>query len=143
MSQSKFVEQAQYPKVAKAMIKHLGGWDAFVEAVNDINDYGIGNGVKGFTYYNETVKFATSNLSKIKELLHSEAESRDMAMLGELLPTILRNHNTDSNEHSLATMLYGSNSKHDDYDVVMNYISWFVAETIASDYQDFIDSKKD
>ena len=55
------------PKLASAVIRQFGGWEAFKEKAPDVANHGIEGGYRGFIYYAETAAFVKKHKKLIIE----------------------------------------------------------------------------
>jgi hypothetical protein len=150
------------PTLVEAILSQLGAsWEDGAEngtnipdILDDIYNHGIDGGFTGFTYYNETKKFYTNNRDEINDFI--EHESLDLGF-----DTHIDSHvydlGVDLEEHEMGaiSMVLGfncaDNSIAEDiyftmYDAmgqeadstVANCISWYVVESLASEYHDIM-----
>ena len=68
-TKKEFLANCTYPKLYRNVLKQMGiPWEEIVDHPMDYRD--AGNGVSGFIYYTDTVKFAKRNLYEIIVLLN-------------------------------------------------------------------------
>jgi len=107
MKKSAYLNNASNPKLAKAVLRQLGTeWKELIENISDYRN--ASNGVHGFIYYSDTVKFAKRNhLLILQELAELEA---DCGILKKPSPS--------------------------DETKYFNWLAWFALEHIVSEIED-------
>lgn len=127
------------PKLIRAVVNQLGGWERFSETAQDINNHGIVTGFSGFIYYHDTIKFWRKNRKEI--LLLAELQASD---LGEDVIRMIQNFNCLSNKgkpdysaSEIARALYGRYD--DELDLIYNAMSWYASEEVARVYCDLLE----
>ncbi len=113
-------------KIINAVAKQMGGMVELKEHASDICNYGASGGFCGFTYYTDTVKFATRNNVLIMELLNNCADEMGVNSL-ELLNGFVCFR--DMKEHEIFDGLMNKNS--DDRTTIYNGLAWFALEEVA------------
>lgn len=130
------------PKLIRAVVAQLGGWDSFKQSAPDINNHGISGGYGGFVYYTDTVKFYRKNKPLIVDLAEQQAcELGDDAvtMVQGFYCLVNRSNRTpDYTLNEVARALYGRYD--DDLMIIYNALAWFAAEEIARSYCDLIEN---
>lgn len=121
--------KAQLQKInplTAAVVKQIGGWDAFKRSARDIANYGITGGYSGFTYYNDTVRFGERHLHDILDHIDGQG-------FGSTAAEVISNFacvDLDAREVERALL----SKKHSDRTEVMNALAWYAAESVAFDY---------
>ena len=121
------------PKLIRAVVRQLGGYDEFKQSAQDITRHGISGGYGGFIYYTDTVAFTQNNKKAILELAANLADD-----IGEDTIKMIGNFNglkMDSVE--VAEAIY--NPKSDNKTQVFNALAWFVAEEVCNSYVNFLE----
>jgi hypothetical protein len=126
------------PKLASAVIRQFGGWETFQEKANDVANYGINGGYCGFIYYDDTVAFAKKHKKLIIENIMQFADD-----VGENFTKVIADFNCLKNSgigDNDVLMCLMSPRSCDDYVLqqVYNALAWYVAETVAHEYVDFV-----
>lgn len=131
MTKSEFLKSA--PAFANAVINQIGGWTEFKRQASDISNYGADCGVGGFSYYNDTVKFAKKNLTTIIEYAESMAndigEGDAFAMIAGF------NCLNDLTPGNVARGIYAPDD--DNKTQVLNALAWFALEEAARAYCEY------
>lgn len=74
MMQRDLIAKCSAPaSIVRAVVRQLGGWDAFKESAPDIARHGIDGGFSGFIYYRDTVAFTRRNLPALREMVQDMA----------------------------------------------------------------------
>lgn len=135
------VESHINPKLIRAVVSQLGGWDSFKQSAININNHGINGGFSGFIYYDDTVKFYRKNKALIVNLAEQQA-----CELGDDAVTMVQGFNClvdvptrkpDYTMNEIAKALYGRYD--DDLMIIYNALAWFAAEEIARSYCDLLE----
>ena len=155
------------PALVNATVDQLGaGWGDegepdglnLYDTLSDIYKHGMTGGFSGFTYYSETKEFYLKNKKEINELLEHEGldygyndtwheslnDLADVGLEGEKLGAMSMVLNLRCSEYSLTEEVY--TSMYDGYDsecdaTVANCISWYVVESLASEYYDIMNGE--
>jgi hypothetical protein len=119
-------ENSSYKTLVNAVINQLGGMDYLA----DIRNHGVDGGFPGFTYYSDTVKFASRYRSIIVRLLEDQADQ-----LGEEVVSMVagfgifrRNPMDNEDKKDLYRFLGGGKCKET---TIPNLMAWFAAEEVA------------
>lgn len=126
------------PKLASAVIRQFGGWEDFKEKAPDVANHGIEGGYRGFIYYAETAAFVKKHKKLIIENIVQLADE-----IGENFAKVIADFNClkksgiTENDVIIALMYTRLN---DDYLMreIYNALSWYVGETVANEYTDFV-----
>jgi hypothetical protein len=114
-------------KLIKAIIKQIGGWEAFKETAEDVANHGADAGFVGFTYYTDTCAFYASHRDDIYCLAKDMSEQ-----LGEEVIGMIRNFRClgkDYTDEDVGQTLFGSKAKHQTQ--VANALAWFALEEVC------------
>jgi hypothetical protein len=133
MKQANFVQSAAIPaKLARAVIRQIGGWESFTESAEDVAQYGASGGFSGFIYYSETVAFAKKHRAEIAALVEQWADE-----LGEDAIAFVKYWKCmeDSTTSEIAAGLYGRG----DDTQVLNGLAWFALEETCRAYVNALD----
>jgi len=122
------------PKLARAVIRQMGGWENLKNSAPDIVNHGIDGGFGGFVYYSDTCAFFKRNRKLIMKLAEDQANDFGQGMLEMIQGFGVFRHDPISTD-SLARALY--QGKGDDVVQVENVMSWFAAEEVARAYEDW------
>jgi hypothetical protein len=132
------------PALIRAVVRQLGGREAFQEKAPDIANHGASGGYGGIIYYTETVAFSR----KHKKLIVAYAEdlARDIGD-GDAFQLIAGFNCLKELELSpggIAALIYGNEPKDDDgscdFTSVHNALCWFAAEEVSRAYSDFLEN---
>lgn len=119
-------EQTSNPKLARAVIRQLGGTDS----LEDIARHGAGGGFPGFTYYADTVSFFKRHRESIRELVKERARDFGEEPLAMVAGFNCLKPADDETRESIARCLYGGRVGEKDTQVA-NALAWFAAEEMA------------
>lgn len=127
-----FADSTPYPKLTRAVVRQLGGWDEDTQQnLRDIAKYGVAGGFYGFIYYADTVKFFQKNRAVIMGCLLDLADD-----VGES-PYKMMTHWSCLKGYSKFVIASGINNADSEYaDQVRNALAWFAAEEVARWYVD-------
>ncbi len=128
------------PAIIRAVVRQLGGWDAFRESAADIANHGADGGFSGFIYYADTVRFARKNLDSIIELAADMA--RDIGEPGafSLIAGFNCLRGDDLSGDDVAAAIYRRNDEN--AQTVYNALAWFALEEVARAYVDLVESEQ-
>jgi len=126
-----------------AVLTQMGlTFDEFKENTEDYRDASAG--ISGFTYYNDTHKFAIENQSEILSLLDEMADQ-----FGEDVVEVVKNFGVfrgsmDKDEKKDLYKFLGSNSDESAYETssVLNVMAWLCVEQLANEVSDFVYENK-
>lgn len=116
------------PKLVRAVIRQMGGWENFKNSAPDIVNHGIDGGFGGFIYYSDTCAFFKRNRKLILELAEDQAKDLGEGML-EMIQSFGVFRDNPISTDSLARALY--TGKGDDVVTVENVMAWFAGEEVA------------
>ena len=121
------MEHPEYQRIIRAVVRGLGR-----EAMEDVNDYGIGGGYGNFIYYADTVAFWNAHKKMILDLLKEDARDMGEDSVVALVRSFacLRN---EAEEDEVALTLYGRPK--DGATFVANALAWYAAETVCRWYE--------
>lgn len=114
----------------RATVRQAGGWDSFKEIAQDVANNGANAGWHGFTYYADTVKFATRNKAAILDFAKQMA-----ADMGEELYAMIGGFNCLKISATEAAEAI-HNAKSDERTSVYNALAWFALEEVSRSYAD-------
>lgn len=122
------------PSLIRAVVRQLGGWEAFQESAPDITAHGIDGGFCGFTYYSDTEPFATRNRAAIAELAEAQAEE-----LGDDVFSMIRSFGCFRDDKltggEIAEALYRGRNVPNGVNI-LNGLAWYAGEEVARSYCD-------
>lgn len=118
----------------RAVVRQVGGWEAFQQTAQDVTNHGAAGGFVGFTYYNDTVKFAESHKSAIIEMAKKMADDLGESGAYSLIAGFNCLRDMGMSADSVADAIYSK--KHDDHTQVFNALAWFALEEVSRSYAD-------
>lgn len=126
------------PKLTAAVIRQFGGWEDFKEQAHDVANHGIDGGFFGFVYYDDTVAFTKKHKKVIIENVKQFADE-----IGESFVKVIADFNclknTGIKENDVMMVLMSPRSCDEDVlQQVYNALAWYVGETVAHEYADFV-----
>jgi hypothetical protein len=134
MKLKEFIANANVSEsLIKAVVKQFGGWEAFLENVEDVANHGIDGGYSGFIYYSDTVPFAQK--PAVREAI-LEQLGEDAHMSGtDVLDMVSNFRAFDATcEESLRDLYrYLSETKCKGADVP-NLMAWYAAEVVCGEF---------
>lgn len=116
------------PTLIRAVIKQLGGIDAFNDNYQDICNHGNSGGYSGFIYYSDTIPFAKKHKKSILKLAKDQAEEFGMSPL-EMIAGF--NCFRDFEKDDVFNFLTGIDSNEDSETVILNGLAWYAAEEVC------------
>jgi hypothetical protein len=124
-----FVEQTSNPKLARAVVRQLGGWESAQESLPDIARHGVDGGFHGFIYHNDTVSFYRRNKDEILDVLWQMADD-----CGESVQRMMANWKClkGLTEPQIRQSMHKLDSPY--MTEVCNALAWFAAEEVAQWY---------
>jgi hypothetical protein len=117
-------------KLARAVIRQLGGWSQFKEFAVDICNHGIDSGFSGFTYYSDTVPFFTRNRRAIIDLAKEQAADFGQGVLEMIAGFNCLNGDYTSDE--IGETLFGRNPDTQ----IANALAWYAGEEVCRSFVD-------
>lgn len=133
------------PKLIRAVVTQLGGWEAFREKAPDICgcSSGAAGGFGGIIYYTETVPFAKKNKKMIIEYAEQLARDCGEGDAFQLIAGFNCLKDTEISPGRIAGLIYGR-EPHDDNDLwtytqIFNALCWFVAEEVSRSFVDYLE----
>lgn len=131
MKRFEFLEQTHIdPKLAKAVIRQMGGWESFTESAEDVTQHGAAGGFHGFIYYKETTAFYNRNKAEIIEMAKEVAEEFGTNTLDFIASFSCLNGDWSADE--VAQTIYGRGNDH----IIKNALAWFALEEVCRSYSD-------
>lgn len=140
----KFIESSYLsPKLIRAVVNQLGGWEAFQEKAPDISNHGAAGGFGGIIYYSETVAFSKKHKKIILEYAEQLADDIGEGDVFQLIASFNCLKGLELSPGQIAALIYGKEPRDgdaaDDYTQVFNALCWFAAEEVARSYVDFLE----
>jgi hypothetical protein len=117
-------------KLARAVIRQLGGWSQFKKSARNIAEYGINGGFGKFIYYSDTVPFFTRNRKQIIELAKEQAADFGQGML-EMIAGF-RCLRGDYTSDEIGETLFGRNPDAQ----IANALAWYAGEEVCRSFVD-------
>jgi hypothetical protein len=132
----------------RAVIRQMGGYEAFKDHAQDICQHGIGGGFRGFIYNVDTVAFYARNRAAINKMAADMAsdigEGGAIEMIGSFNCLSTRSKKPgdysrvpDYTPDEIGATLYGNKSRMDTQ--IANALAWFAAEEVARAYCDAVE----
>lgn len=136
MTQKAFCEASHLsPKLIRAVVRQMGGWESFTGSAEDITNHGIDGGFSGFIYNRHTEAFARRNRAEISKMATQQADDMGVGTIdmirgfgcfrGGELPT----------DEEIGTALYAGRNIEDGHNV-LNALAWYAGEEVARSYTD-------
>lgn len=116
----------------RAVIKQIGGWEAFQQSAPDVDNHGASGGFGGFIYYIDTCTFYAKHRVLIVELVEYTANQ-----LGEGSIQLVQGFNCLGKDYTweeIGKTLYSSKRHHDTQ--IANALAWFALEEVCRSYCD-------
>lgn len=120
-------------KLIRAVVRQSGGWLSFQESAPDIANHGIAGGFSGWIYYTETCQFYAKNQSSIVKLVEYQSEEHDYKSAQDMVKGFSF---IDATLSEIGKTLYGNKRQHDIQ--VANALAWFAAESVVSEYDEWV-----
>jgi hypothetical protein len=141
MGLRKFIANSRIDsKLIRAVIRQLGGREAFRDSASDIAEHGIDGGFTGFTWYAETVSFFKRNREAILNLAESQAEDMGVSVL-EMVQGFRFLRDDPYTIGQIAKALYGP-IRPDGDKSIPSAMAWYAAEEVARAYCQYLESSK-
>ena len=135
---AKLIASTSIPaSLVRAVVRQMGGWQAFCNQAPSIVQHGIDGGICGFTYYRETEPFAQRNRSAIAE--HAREQASDFGTsIVEMIQGFGCFRGAKPTESEVCQALYGGQN-YDDGINILNALAWYAGEEVARAYCDAFD----
>ena len=130
------------PRLARAVINQLGGWEGFTESAPDIANHGIDGGFGGFIYYTETVAFAEKHKVDILELARYWADELGEGSAYDLIANFNCLRGSDITASMVDRLIHTdkrtklTDDDENDRTQIFNALAWFAGEDVARVYND-------
>ena len=129
------------PKLIRAVVNQLGGWETFQEKAPDISNHGAEGGFGGIIYYTETVAFTKRNKKLVIE--YAEQLAQDTGDAFSMIAGFNCLKDLELSPGRIAGLIYGREPRDDDgqcdYTQLFNVLCWFAAEEVSRSYVDFLE----
>lgn len=133
-----FIEASNIsPKLIRAVVRQIGGWDSFKESAQDVANHGASGGVNGFIYYTDTVAFTKRNK---KDILAMAEELASSIGEGDAI-TLIAGFNCLKNYSALEVSEAIYNPRSESRTDVFNALAWFTLEEVARSYCDLVEQE--
>lgn len=132
ITQKQLIEQSNLPaSLIRAVVRQMGGWEAFTQAAPDICRGGIDGGFSGFIYNADTESFAKRNRADIQAIASAQAEE-----FGTSVTEMIQNFGCFRNgakptDSEIGIALYAGK---DDGAGVLNALAWYAGEEVSREY---------
>lgn len=139
-----FIEQSNIsPKLIRAVVNQLGGWEAFQEKAPDISNHGAAGGFGGIIYYSETVAFGKKHKKLILDYAEQLAPDIGDGDAFQLIAGFNCLRGLELSPGQIAALIYGKEPRDgdaaDDYTQLFNALCWFAAEEVSRSFVDFLE----
>jgi hypothetical protein len=125
------------PKLIRATIKQLRGFDSFKESAIDICNHGLAAGFGDFIYYTDTVKFYRKNRKDILELLANQSVDFGTSII-EMIESFKCIKDLQLTTNEILSGIY-TNKGSDCIDQIQNCLAWYAGEEVARIYYDLVE----
>lgn len=130
-----FTEQTNVPaRLVRAVVRQMGGWEAFKEAARDITRHGIDGGFNGFIYYSDTEAFAKRNRKDIAAMASAQADDFGTGVF-EMIRGFGCFKGDKLSDEELGQALYAGKQA-EDAPAILNGLAWYAGEEVARSYCD-------
>lgn len=133
---SQFCEASHLnPKLIRAVVRQMGGWEDFQQNAPDICRGGIDGGFSGFIYNADTEPFASRNRSLIAELAASQADDFGSSVTAMIQGFGCFRNGTKPSDADIGSALYAGKDRKDG-EPVLNALAWYAGEEVSRSYCD-------
>lgn len=142
MTQSQFIAKSHLtPRLIRAVIRQMGGWEAFTQSAPDISRHGIDGGFSGFIYYKDTEPFARRNRALISALASEQASDFGTGVIEMIRGFGCFRNGTKPTDEEIGSALYAGKDV-DGGLQVLNALAWYAGEEVARSYTDLLESEE-
>ena len=131
------------PKLIRAVVNQLGGWEAFQEKAPDICNHGAAGGFGGIIYYTETVAFTKKNKKLIIEYAEQLAQDIGDGDAFSMIAGFNCLKDLEMSPGRIAGLIYGREPRDDDgqwtHAQLFNALCWFAAEEVSRSFVDYLE----
>ena len=120
-------------RVIRAIVRNLGGWQAFKETAQDVCNHGADSGFSGFIYYTETEEFAKKYRPEI--VAFCKLQAREYGMNTAEMVQGFNCLKGDFSHDEVIDTLHGPKSKGET--VIYNALAWFMLEEVCRAFEYF------
>lgn len=140
----KFIEKSNIsPKLVRAVVAQLGGWESFQEKAPDISSHGAAGGFGGIIYHVETIAFTKRNKKLIVEYAEQLAQDIGDGDAFSMIAGFNCLKDLEMSPGRIAGLIYGREPRDDDgqadYTQIFNALCWFAAEEVSRSFVDFVE----
>lgn len=140
ITQSRFLaESGLNPKLARAVISQMGGWQSFSESALDVCRGGIDGGFHGFIYNVDTEAFAKRNRALIQELASEQAAEFGTSVTEMIQDFGCFRNGTKPTDQEIGLALYAGKEAKDSVPV-LNALAWYAGEEVCRAYERMVES---
>ena len=130
-----FVENSNIPaRLVRAVIRQMGGWEAFKQSAPDICRHGIDGGFNGFIYNHETEAFARRNRADIAKIARQQANDFGSGVF-EMIRGFGCFKGDKLTDDEIGQALYAGKQGEDSPNI-LNGLAWYAGEEVARAYCD-------
>lgn len=136
LTQKQFIDQTNIPqRLARAVIRQIGGWESFKQSAPDITRHGIDGGFNGFIYNRETEAFAKRNRKDISAMASAQAKDFGTSVVEMIQGFGCFRHGTKPTDEEIGMALYAGKDM-EDGERVLNALAWYAGEEVSRSYCD-------
>jgi len=133
---SQFCEASRLnPKLIRAVVRQMGGWEDFKQSAPDICRGGIDGGFSGFIYNADTEPFARRNRQLIAEMAQAQADDFGTSVT-EMIQGFgcFRHDSQKPTDAEIGSALYAGKDINDAS--ILNALAWYAGEEVSRSYCD-------
>lgn len=120
-------------KLIRAVVRQMGGWEAFTQNAPDITRHGIDGGFSGFIYYAETEPFARRNRKEISEMASEQAKEFGVSVVEMIRNFGCFRHGAKPTDDEIGSALYAGKDIDGGMNI-LNALAWYAGEEVSREY---------
>jgi hypothetical protein len=130
-----FVENSNIPaRLVRAVIRQMGGFEAFKQSAPEISQHGIDGGFNGFIYNHETEAFARRNRADIAKIASQQADDFGSGVF-EMIRAFFCFKGDKLTDDEIGQALYAG-KQGEDAPNILNGLAWYAGEEVSRAYCD-------
>lgn len=127
------------PSLIRAVVRQIGGWEAFQQSAPDVCRGGIDDGFHGFIWNKDTEAFAKRNRALIADMAREHADDFGTGVLEMIRGFGCFRHGTKPTDEEIGLALYAGKHAPDGLNV-LNALAWYAGEEVCRSFCDLTEN---
>ncbi len=131
---SELIKQSNIPpKLIRAVVRQMGGWESFTRSAPDITRHGIDGGFSGFIYHSDTDSFAKRNRAEISQMATEQAKEFGQGVIEMIRGFGCFRQGSKPTDEEIGSALYAGKNAENGINV-LNALAWYAGEEVSREY---------